>query len=335
MTNSKITFRMSKDEAGRTVRTHVETGLKVVTAKTDRGTEFVFYAPVQSGREVEGYWGEAHTMAEMKWMAEGRIAELRVNIEIAYESAVTCLLDDIAETVEMSGPLYGASRVIRTLLEGARRSAEAGFPGVAASRLNKAHNLLTGEAELMTDEQSDAALAAAVVTSERGTVVHDHYLNRNGTIDRDPFIDAENGRVCVSVKYAGGKHGNAYATRYVDELHPVKADAPLTEHARKQFPSVAAMLEAEGRDPAPDSETAQDEAAFAEDLLRMLPLRLTVSEARAAAPAPAMPPCECGDAPAHRVACRRRVWFEGGVPFATLAEAHEQAIELDKDRPIR
>lgn len=104
---AKVSFSISKDEQGRTVRTHKATGLRVVTTKTDIGTEFVFYAPRRDGKEALGYWGEARTMQEMRDLAEGKVDELLTDMEIAHEEAVAEDADhalDAAATVVVTEP---------------------------------------------------------------------------------------------------------------------------------------------------------------------------------------------------------------------------------------
>jgi hypothetical protein len=232
MGSKAIRFSISKDEQGRTVRTHVPTGLKVVTTKTDRGTEFVFYAPRLDGKDVLGYWGEATTMSEMRWMAEGKVAELLVNIEVAYDEALVALADDIADTEAEVGPLN--SEVVRQGIAAARRSLAAGFPGAAARRLNRVHNMINGTEPLPSDAEVAARLAIAETTHAIGTKVRDAYLRRDAVVESGPRVEAETGRVFVGLRFSKGET----ITRYVEEAEP-----ELTDHARKQFPSVAAMLD--------------------------------------------------------------------------------------------
>jgi len=264
----KVSFKISKDESGRTVRTHVASGLKVVTTKTTSGTEFVFYGP---GRDGDDYWGEAHTMAEMKWMAEERVAQIETDREIAYEDALLIWGEIIANGLDAVANVaeHHALKPVRTLWAAAAHSLESGFHDAASNRLRRLMEILGDPSLVDSDPQADANRAAAEEAFGIGQVCERDIDGETWevTIDGAPRVEAETNRVFISYTVCRNgrkRYGSCYVTdlRLPETGRPIEPAAVLAltdeeylsqaraivegidQYARRNFPSVRKMIEA-------------------------------------------------------------------------------------------
>lgn len=211
------------------VRRNAGTGIEIHSAKDDMGrTECTIYRTERDGSL--SYWGSEFGINAARALATERVETVRDEIADAYMEALRVevaetdrLIAEIVEGVAKVAPSADASpasRVVKTLLSGARMSAQTGFVQVARERLARAVAILSGGETVVTDAQADAGQATYAKRLPVGTRVELTTGQRYGLrakIVREPVVWAEYNRCSVLVKI----DGKGYTNEWCDSLVPL------------------------------------------------------------------------------------------------------------------
>jgi hypothetical protein len=227
--NRKITFPAVK---GTNVRRNAETGIEITNDGRDGWSVRTFHA--DKGDMYESF----PTLAAAREAATEQVHLFRDEIAAAYAEAHAEYAARIAATLEDHAELMNVypGTVLATVHAAAVRSLSAamahpgtlggfgremsGYLRAAAERTARLLRLLDGTEYAPAPEELRTALADTRRRYPVGTVVRALDLPAEATVDREPFIDAEQGRVCVPLKT-----GNGYATVYADRIQQQSRDA--------------------------------------------------------------------------------------------------------------
>lgn len=248
MTKSRKPAAITFPSVSTYVRENAETGVRIVKSEPDNGdgTYYSVLAPTRNGTEYDHIFS-TRTLADAREWATERVEMVRERVAEDYVEAlrieqvetdrVIAEVVDAAREVERSGQVeaHAASRIVSTLLFGARMSATAGFVQVGRERLARARAILAGTEVVLADADREAARAEHAARLPRGQRVILTTGQRNGMsakVDGDVRIEAETGRAFVTVKLLAG----GYRTEWCDSLlteGDARYDRLLAEAARQ------------------------------------------------------------------------------------------------------